>query len=33
VVSATTQLKIFASDGKKRLSGMLDYNGVIAFGR
>ena len=26
VVSATTQLKILAPDGKKRLSDMLDYS-------
>ena len=30
VVSITTQLKILAPDGKKRLSDMLDYNGIIA---
>ena len=30
VVSATTQLKLFAPDGKKRLSDMLDYSGIIA---
>ena len=28
VVSVTTQLKITAPDGKKRLSDMLDFNGV-----
>ncbi|MCF6212688.1 MAG: Fic family protein [Flavobacteriaceae bacterium] len=33
VVSATTQLKIIAPDGKKRLSDMLDYNGIIALGK
>jgi len=33
VVSATTQLKILAPDGKKRLSDMLDYNGIIALGK
>lgn len=33
VVSATTQFKIFATDGKKRLTDMLDYNGIIAFGK
>jgi len=33
VVSITTQLKIFAPDGKKRLSDMLDYNGIIALGK
>jgi cell filamentation protein len=29
VVSATTQLKILAPDGKKRLSDLIDYNGII----
>ena len=33
VVSATTRLKILAPDGKKRLSDMLDYNGIIALGK
>jgi cell filamentation protein len=33
VVSSTTQLKIFAPDGKKRLADMLDYNGIIALGK
>ena len=33
VVSATTQLKLIAPDGKKRLSDMLDYNGIIALGK
>ncbi len=33
VVSATTQLKILAPDGKKRLSDMLDFNGIIALGK
>lgn len=33
VVSATTQLKILAPDGKKRLSDMLDYDGIIALGK
>lgn len=33
VVSATTQLKILAPDGKKRLSDMLDYEGIIALGK
>jgi cell filamentation protein len=33
VVSATTQLKILAPDGKRRLSDMLDYNGIIALGK
>ena len=30
VVSATTQLKLLAPDGKKRFSDMLDYTGIIA---
>lgn len=33
VVSVTTQLKILAPDGKKHLSDMLDYNGIIALGK
>jgi cell filamentation protein len=33
VVSATTQLKFLAPDGKKRLADMLDYNGIIALGK
>jgi cell filamentation protein len=33
VVSATTQLKLLAPDSKKRLSDMLDYNGIIALGK
>ena len=33
VVSATTQLKILAPDGKKRLADMLDYKGIIALGK
>ena len=33
VVSATTQLKIIAPDGKSRLTDMLDYNGIIALGK
>lgn len=33
VVSATTQLKILAPDSKKRLTDMLDYNGIIALGK
>ncbi len=33
VVSITTQLKLLAPDGKKRLSDMLDYNGIIALGK
>jgi len=30
LVSATTQLKLVAKDGKRYLSDMLDYNGIIA---
>ncbi|MHC1704979.1 MAG: protein adenylyltransferase Fic [Tenuifilaceae bacterium] len=33
LVSATTQLKLIASDGKRYLSDMLDYNGIIALGK
>ncbi len=33
VVSATTQLKFLAPDGKKRLADMLDFNGIIALGK
>jgi cell filamentation protein len=33
VVSATTQLKLLAPDGKRRLSDMLDYDGIIALGK
>ncbi len=33
VVSATTQLKLLAPDGKRRLSDVLDYNGIIALGK
>jgi len=33
VVSATTQFKILAPDGKKRLSDMLNYDGIIALGK
>ncbi len=33
VVSATTQLKLLAPDGKKRLADMLDYNGIIVLGK
>jgi len=33
VVSVTNQLKILAPDGKKRLSDVLDYNGIIALGK
>jgi len=33
VVSNTTQLKLLAPDGKKRLSDMLDYEGIVALGK
>jgi len=33
LVSATTQLKLTASDGKQYKSDMLDYNGIIALGK
>ena len=33
LVSATNQLKILAPDGKKRLTDMLDYDGIIALGK
>ncbi len=33
VVSATTQLKLLASDGKRYLTDMLDYAGIIALGK
>ena len=33
VVSATTQLKLFAADGKKYNTDVLDYNGIIALGK
>ena len=33
VVSATTQLKFLAPDGKKRLADMLDYKGIISLGK
>lgn len=33
VVSATTQLKLLANDGKRYLTDMLDYNGIIALGK
>lgn len=32
VVSATTQLKLLAPDGKKRLTDVLDHDGIIALG-
>ena len=33
LVSATTQLKLLAPDGKKRLTDTLDYKGIIALGK
>ncbi len=33
VVSSTTQLKILANDGKRYLTDMLDYDGIIALGK
>jgi cell filamentation protein len=33
LVSITTQLKLLAPDGKRRLSDMLDYNGIISLGK
>lgn len=33
LVSATTQLKLTAADGKKYKSDTLDYNGIIALGK
>ena len=33
LVSATTQLKLLASDGKRYLTDMLDFNGIIALGK
>jgi len=33
VVSATTQLKLLAPDGKKRLTDVLDFNGIIELGK
>jgi cell filamentation protein len=33
VVSATTQLKFLAPDGKRRFADMLDYNGIITLGK
>ena len=33
VVSATTQLKLLAPDGKKRMTDTLDYSGIIALGK
>ncbi len=33
VVSATNQLRLLAPDGKKRLTDVLDYNGIIDLGK
>ena len=33
VVSAATQLKILAPDGKKRFADVLDFNGIFALGK
>ena len=33
VVSATTQLKLLAPDGKKRRTDVLDHDGIIALGK
>ena len=33
VVSATTQLKLLAPDGKKRLTDVLDYDGIVALSK
>ena len=33
LVSITTQLKLLASDGKRYLTDMLDYQGIIALGK
>ncbi|MGD9993058.1 MAG: protein adenylyltransferase Fic [Salinivirgaceae bacterium] len=33
VVSVTTQLKLLAPDGKKRLTDVLDYKGIIELGK
>jgi len=33
LVSATTQLKLLTSDGKRYLTDMLDYTGIIALGK
>lgn len=33
LVSATTQLKLLASDGKRYLTDMLDYTGIITLGK
>lgn len=33
LVSVTTQLKLLSNDGKRYLTDMLDYNGIIALGK
>ena len=33
VVSSTNQLKLLANDGKRYLTDMFDYNGIIALGK
>lgn len=33
LVSATNQLKLLASDGKKYKSDVLDYEGILALGK
>jgi|GEM_PF-2236975 len=33
LVSATTQLKLLANDGKRYLTDTLDYTGIIALGK
>jgi cell filamentation protein len=33
LVSATTQLKLIANDGKRYLTDILDYEGIIALGK
>lgn len=33
LVSVTNQLKLFANDGKRYLTDMLDYNGIISLGK
>ena len=33
LVSVTTQLKLLASDGKRYLTDMLDYTGIVKLGK
>ena len=33
LVSATTQLKLLAKDGKRYLTDMLDYGGILSLGK